>query len=128
MENKMIKVVLVEPQKKAVVAEIGSTLEDMKEVVGGLIQILYPFDEDVAIVCSEEGKILPLPANRGLYIDGWDEISDIICGTFFIAGCDEDRLVSLSDEQIMRYKQKFLFPEKFIVSNDTVKAIRYDYF
>lgn len=127
MENK-IKVVLVEPCKKAVVTEIEATLESMQEVVGGLIQAIYPFEEDVAIICNDDGKLLSLPMNRGISIDGEEEIFDIICGTFFIVNGSGESFSSLSEEQIEKYQQKFLFPEKFIKVNNSIKAIPYDTF
>lgn len=123
-----IKVVLVEPNKKAIVTEIGATLEDMQAAVGGLIQAMYPFEDEVALICNEEGKLLQLPANRGVRMDGEEDIFDIICGTFFIADCSGERFGSLSEEQIKKYQQKYLFPEKFIKMNDSIKAVSYEVF
>lgn len=123
-----IKVVLVEPNKKAIVTEIGATLEDMQAVVGGLIQAMYPFEDEVALICNEEGKLLQLPVNRGVRMDGEEDIFDIICGTFFIADCSGERFGSLSEEQIKKYQQKYLFPEKFIKVNDSIKAVPYEVF
>lgn len=123
-----IKVVLVEPNKKAIVTEIGAMLEDMQAVVGGLIQAMYPFEDEVALICNEEGKLLQLPANRGVRMDGEEDIFDIICGTFFIADCSGERFGSLSEEQIKKYQQKYLFPEKFIKVNDSIKAVPYEVF
>ena len=37
-----MQVVLVEPGKAARITEIGEDLQDMQEIVGGLIQALYP--------------------------------------------------------------------------------------
>ena len=127
MEEK-IKVVLVAPNKKAIVTEIGTTLEDMQAAVGGLIQVMYPFEDEVALICNEEGKLLRLPANRGVRMDGEEDIFDIICGTFFIADCSGERFGSLSEEQIKKYQQKYLFPEKFIKVNDSIKAVPYEVF
>ena len=123
-----IKVVLVEPNKKAIVTEIGATLEDMQAAVGGLIQAMYPFEDEVALICNEEGKLLQLPANRGVRMDGEEDIFDIICGTFFIADCSGERFGSLSEEPIKKYQQKYLFPEKFIKMNDSIKAVPYEVF
>ena len=52
--NKM-KVVLVEPRKKARVVEIDHTLEAMQKTVGGYIET-FQLDDEVYIVCNEEGK------------------------------------------------------------------------
>ena len=53
MENeKMIKVVLLEPGKLARAVEIDASLAGMQKVVGGLIEPFYPFEEQVCIVCN----------------------------------------------------------------------------
>ena len=62
-----IKVVLVEPGKLARQAEIPATLEGMQAVVKGSIEPFYPFEEEVCIVCNEEGKITGMPLNRAVY-------------------------------------------------------------
>lgn len=64
---KTIKVVLVEPGKLARQAEIPATLEGMQATVQGSIEAFYPFEEDVCIVCNEEGKITGMPLNRAVY-------------------------------------------------------------
>ena len=63
---KTIKVVLVEPGKLARQAEIPATLEGMQAVVKGSIEPFYPFEEEVCIVCNEEGKITGMPLNRAV--------------------------------------------------------------
>ena len=123
-----IKVVLVEPNKKATIAEIDSSLEGMQAAVGGLIQAIYPFEEEVVIVCNEEAKLMQLPANRGICMDGDEEIFDIICGTFFVAGYSEQNFSSLSEEQLKKYQRKYLFPEKFFKINHKIKAVPYEIF
>ena len=56
-----MKVLIVEPMKPCYVREI-SGLNDMQEIVGGHIEAIYPFKEQVAIIANEEGKILGLPS------------------------------------------------------------------
>ena len=77
MSEDKIRVVLLEPNRMAKAAEIASSLEAMQRVVQGDIQAIYPFEEEVCIVCNEEGKIDGLPLNRAL-IDENHEIYDII--------------------------------------------------
>ena len=43
-----------EPPKRAV---IDGSLKSMQDIVGGLIQAIYPWDEPVALICDEEGKL-----------------------------------------------------------------------
>ena len=64
-----IRVVLLEPGKMAKVTRIEHKLEDMQAIVGGDIEAFYPFEEEVCIVCNEEGKINGLPLNRAIYAE-----------------------------------------------------------
>lgn len=51
-----ISVLLVEPNKYPKMIEIDDTLEVMQTVVGGDIEEYMPFEDEVAIICNEEGK------------------------------------------------------------------------
>ena len=64
-----MKVIVVEPQKTPVVREIDPGLESMQKIVGGSIEAVYPFEEPVALICNDEGKLLGLPLNRALRDD-----------------------------------------------------------
>ena len=93
-----MEVLIVEPMKPCYVREI-SRLKDMQEIVGGHIEAIYPFKEQVAIIANEEGKILGLPFNRHLS-DERGVPYDIVCGTFFMAGLGSEDFTSLTDDQI----------------------------
>ena len=60
-----MKILLIEPGKVPRSLEIDPSLESMQKLVGGPIQAVYPFEELVALICHEEGKLLGLPLNRG---------------------------------------------------------------
>lgn len=47
-----MKIVLVEPGKEAREAEITGSLQSMQQLVGGLIQAIYPWEEPVTLVCN----------------------------------------------------------------------------
>lgn len=64
--KKTMTVVLLEPGKVARKAEIDGSLEGMQRVVGGNIEEFCPFEEDIAFICNEEGKIEGLPLNRAI--------------------------------------------------------------
>jgi hypothetical protein len=117
-----IKVVLVKPMQKPQIVLIGTELEDMQKVVGGLIEQVMPFDEEVALVCNEEGKNDGLELNRALkYPNG--EIVDIIAGDFFICSAKGENFTSLTDEQTKRYSEMFKYPERFYQTADGIKAV-----
>ena len=106
MNDETIKVLVVEPQKEAYVKEICG-LKDMQALVGGYIQAVPISDDDpVVAVMNEEGKFLRLPYNRPLF-DEDGKPFDIICGTFFVAGVGREDFISLTDQQITRYKAMY---------------------
>ena len=118
-----MRILVVEAGKLPVVREIDGSLESMQKIVGGLIQAVYPFDEPVALICNDEGKINGLPMNRQL-----QEVDDIIHGTFFLcaASADSERFASLSNEQIKRYAERFRFPEIFLPLGDDLVLVLTD--
>ena len=62
-----MEVVMVEPGKEARIAEIGSDLNSLQAAVGGYIEAAYFFDDPVALICNEEGKVYGLPYNPVSY-------------------------------------------------------------
>ena len=124
-EPEKIRVVLLEPNKLAREAYIGSTLEDLQQVVGGYIEAAYYFEEPVCIVLNDEGKLGGLPLNRGIY-DKDKKLIDIIAGTAFICDCSGENFGSLSDEQIEKYKKEFKFPEKFFQLDGKIKGVAFN--
>ena len=67
-----------------------------------LYRIVYPFEDNAAIVCNDEGKINGMPLNRALYMEG------------------ENGLRKL------HYKKLFYRPEFFLLSGKEITAILYD--
>ena len=51
-----MKVLIVEPNKIPYEKNIENNLETLQEIVGGMIQITYPYEDLVGIVCNDEGK------------------------------------------------------------------------
>lgn len=45
-------ILIVKPLEKPVAVKIDGSLEEMKRIVGGRIQVMYPFEDSVAIVCD----------------------------------------------------------------------------
>ena len=101
-----MKVLVVRPMEMPEVQEIDHTLSAMQELVGGTIQAVYPFDDPVALIANDEGKLLGLPWNRAL-TDDHGVPYDIVCGTFFVAGRKEDDFASLTEQQIEKYQKKY---------------------
>ena len=96
-----IKGLLVEPYKLPKEIEIDNTLEAKQELVGGWIEEVHIHgDDEVALICNEEGKIYEMPYNRDI---GYD----IIAGPFLIIGIDGENYKSLTKEQLLKYKMRF---------------------
>ena len=47
-----MKILLVEPNLDPRIIEIGGSLAAMQNLVGGLIQAIYPFEDRVALICN----------------------------------------------------------------------------
>lgn len=107
-----MKVLVVEPYYAPYEKEVNG-LHEMQAVVGGLIQPIYPYQEQVAVVCNEEGLINGLPFNRSVK-GGYGGVF----GTFFVCGLSEDDFCSLSPEQMERFKKRFHNAEILIGAKD----------
>lgn len=115
-----MKGLLIEPGAPPKEIALDNTLEALKSAVGGYLEITYPFDDPVAIICNEEGKFNGMLPNRALYLEGQDGISreggvyDIIFGPFLILGIGPEDLETLPDEMLWKYKSRFMLPEVFL--------------
>ena len=116
-EKKSMDVLIVEPEKSPRMASITGDLNSLQQVVGGYIEAVYPYDDPVAIVCHEEGKLIGLPLNRKL------EDYDIIAGTFIVCGLGEEDFDSLTPELAEKYREKFADPEIFMKMGNRIVAI-----
>lgn len=106
-------VLAVMPGKKPVKMELEESLESMQSFVGGAIQAIYPFNDPVAIVCNEEGKLMGLEYNRALRNEN-GAVYDIICGPFFVCGLGKEDFASLSEQLMATYIKRFAHPELFV--------------
>jgi hypothetical protein len=123
MGGNSMKVIMVEPNKPARIAEIGDSLRDLQRAVGGHIEAIYPYEELVAIVANDEGKIDGLPLNRALRDENGD-IYDIISGSFFICGIGEDDFKSIPDDLAEKFLGLFREPETFMRVGGKIIALK----
>ena len=115
MNAKEITVLMVEPGKHPKITKLKDDLDSLQKAVSigadyqGLIEIVS-LGNGVCIMCNEEGKLIGLEGNRRLG-------NDILVGVFYIMEEDEEgELVSLSEENIKRYTERFWEPEVFTQS------------
>ena len=113
MDNEKMTVIAVEPGKKPYVQEIQGGLESLQREVGGDIQAVYPYDDPVAIIAAESGKLMGMPFNRALR-DEDGHIYDALVGKFLIVGLGEENFISIPEKMIPKYSQVFETPEQLV--------------
>ena len=79
-----MKAIVIKPGKYAQIEDIDPTYSTLRSLVGGNIEMTYPFeDEYLAVISNEEAKLLDLPPNRAARrTDG--TVADIYCGTMVV--------------------------------------------
>ena len=112
MKTKTIKALMVEPGKKPCECTLVNELRELQKAVSigadnvGLIEIL-DLEEDVCLLCNEEGKLIGLQPNRRFG-------QDILCGVFYVVGQNKNGdLCSLDDAALAKYAQYFMVPDTF---------------
>ena len=113
METEKMTVIAIEPGKKPYVQEIQGGLESLQREVGGDIQAVYPYDDPIAIIAAESGKLMGMPFNRALR-DEDGHIYDALVGKFLIVGLGEENFTSIPEELIPKYSQVFETPEQLV--------------
>ena len=113
---------LIKPEQKPEVVSIGTNIRDLQEAVGGWIEVIYPFEDEVGIICNEEGKLEGLPLNRALR-DDKGEIYDVVAGNMLVIGLEDDGFASLTPEQLDKYEKEFHQPECFVKMGRGIIAI-----
>ena len=103
-----MNVLMVEPGKAPYETQIGDDLQSMQALVGGYLEAVYPFEQPVALVCRESGKLDGLPLNRALR-DSDGDIYDIVAGNFFIVGLGESDFTDLPHELAEQFRQPEMF-------------------
>lgn len=110
MKQKLIKALMIEPNKHPSVVELNNDLDSLQRAVSigapdqGLIEFVY-LEDNVSILCNEEGKLIRLNPNRKFG-------NDILCGVVYVvAENDKGELISLTQAQQDRYSQMFWEPD-----------------
>ena len=124
MEEGKLKVMLVRPMRKPVMIEIDDSLEAMQKVVGGPIEEYAPFDDDVSIICNEEGLLLGLPLNRATEFDELGLVRNAVAGDFFLCNAPawSEKFLSLTKEQEIKYMEVFFKSSAGIHAEKIIRA------
>ena len=116
-----MNVLMVEPGKAPYETQIGDDLQSMQALVGGYLEAVYPFEQPVALVCCESGKLDGLPPNRALR-DADGDVYDIVAGKFFIVGLGQSDFTDLPHELAEQFAEQFRQPEIFMHVDDKIVA------
>ena len=112
-----MRILVVEPRKHPRITEIDGSLKQMQKTVGGHIEVVYPWEDNVALVCDEEALYKHTEWNR--YIcEGL-----AIKGTFFICGISGENLADLPLDLAEKYMQSLYSPQVFIRTISGVVAL-----
>ena len=122
MDTEDITVLSVKPFREPCIITIPNKLRTLQDQVGGMIEAIYPFEDPVAILLNDEGKLNGSMPNRGLY-DKSGNLYDIIAGTFLIVGLSEEDFCSLSEELSAKYMEKFKIPERMAFINGRIRML-----
>lgn len=117
-----IKVLKIDAGKIPVVVEIDNGLESLQREVLGYIEAYYPFEDDVAVICNDEGKINGMLPNRGIF-DEDGNLIDIIFGPFLVTGLTKDAFGTLDVELIEKYADMFAMPQEFYQVDGKIKCV-----
>ena len=96
-----LKAIVIKPGKFARVEDLDLSYNKLRDVVGGFIEMTYPFpDEEIAVISNEESKLLDLAPNRAIRrADG--TVIDIYCGVMIVVAlAPEGEYRSLTTEEV----------------------------
>ena len=116
-----MNVLMVEPGKAPYEMQIGDDLQSMQALVGGYLEAVYPFEQPVALVCRESGKLDGLTLNRALR-DADGDIYDIVAGNFFIVGLGQNDFTDLPHDLAEQFAEQFRQPEMFVREDGKIVA------
>ena len=111
--NEKMTVLCVKSGEKPKRIEIEHDLDALQRAAAGYIEAVYPYEDPVALIVNEEGKLNGLPLNRALR-DEDNDIYDIVAGPFLVVGLGESNFTSLAPALMEKYKKFFHCPEAFI--------------
>ena len=119
-----MKVLKIEPYQLPEVKDIDPGLASLQHEVEGWIEATHPFEDPVAIICNEEGKLNGMEYNRAIR-DENGEVREIIAGPFLIVGLGEEDFTSLPKDMVQKYKRMFAQPEVFLQTQSSLLILPY---
>ncbi len=114
-----MRVLLVCCEKEPRILYVPHELSELQRLVGGMIEVVEPFDDDIALVCDENGRSNGKPVNR-IISDHMD-----VCGDFFLCGYGETGLEDMPEAKAFKYAAMFSisYPENHPQKPTAVKPL-----
>lgn len=119
--DNLMRIVYVEPHKAPYISEIEHSLEAEQKAVGGRIEPINNGD-GTCLVGNGDSKFIGMDGNRHIG-DG----TSIIAGPFFVCGLTEDDFRGLTDEEVVKYMDRFAEPEE-ISSEEVMEDTGYNFY
>ena len=115
-----LRTVYIRPGCRPVETHIWEKLQFLQDAVSNrgedsLIEVTYPFNEDVILVGNEEAKLIGMKGNRRI-------AGNVYAGPIFLLRNSEDgeNFAGLTDNDVVKYMRLFAEPED--ISDDEVQA------
>ena len=99
-----MKILLIRAKENPVLRDVPHQLSIFQRLVGGRIEVVEPFEDNVILVCDESGRNNGKPINRVIN-DHMD-----VCGDFFLRGHDGEGLSDFPVELAQKYISLFSLP------------------
>ena len=107
-----MKAIVIKPGRRACLRDLDLSYHNLRTLVGGYIEMTYPFpDEEIAVISNEEAKLLDLAPNRAIR-SSEGEVIDIYCGTMVVVAlAPEGEYRDLTEDEINLILQTWERPE-----------------
>ena len=99
-----MRIIIIRNNVNPVLCNVPHSLTIFQQIVGGKIEVVEPFPDNVVLVCDESGRNNGKPINRVI-----DDSMDI-CGDFFLCGHDGEGLSDFPEDLVEWYMARFKLP------------------
>jgi len=99
-----MRIIVVRYNENPVLRNVSHSLAIFQQIVGGRIEVVEPFPDNVVLVCDESGRNNGKPINRVI-----DDSMDI-CGDCFLCGHDGEGLSDFPEDLVEWYMARFRLP------------------
>ncbi|WP_304968186.1 DUF3846 domain-containing protein, partial [Ileibacterium valens] len=94
MEVQIMKFLQMNEDKSYKLVEANGTLKTMQKIVGGLVERIYYLSDleerNIDMWCNEEGKLIGMPGNYGVFDKRNGELIDLVVGPVCFTKTNEE--------------------------------------